>query len=140
MADNQEYNNLVNERNRKQGQYAACQNRIESVEYLLGRLRPAKAAVQELKKTFKTIRKEDADLKKEKTEWKGDTYNMFSGKMYEVTATNDRYYTGSLDHVLDELNNEITRLENKRMREHGLLGELGAAINSLANKIENFFN
>ena len=40
----------------------------------------------------------------------------------------------------DELNNEITRLQNLRAEEWGILGKLYSVINDLGTKIANFFN
>lgn len=140
MSDNAEYKNLVNQKSNAQSRYDSCSSRIEECEYLLGRLKPAKQAVAELKKTFKSNKKLDKQLHNEDHDWTGSTYQSFSSKMTMLTEANDNYYENSIDFVLDSLNNKITQIENQRLREYGLLGELGSLINSLANKIENFFN
>lgn len=140
MSDNAEYNNLVNQKRSAQLRYNSCQSRIENCDYLLRRLRRAKESISDLKKSFKSNMKQDEKLRKEKCDWEGSTYDSFQSKMSTLIAINDDYYKDSIDWVLDSLDNEITRIENKRMSEYGLLGELGAWINNLANKIENFFN
>ncbi len=140
MSDNQEYNRLCRQKRNAQSNYNSCASRIENCDYLLGRLRKAKESISDLKDTFKTIKKSDKKSLDGKHEWKGSTYNALSGKVSSMNETNDSYYNNSIDYVLDSINNEITRIENERMSEYGLLGELGSWINSLANKIENFFN
>lgn len=140
MSNNAEYDSLVSQKSSAQSQYNACSSRIENCDYLLGRLRPAKEAIVELKESFKNNKKLDENLLEEEREWKGSTCRMFGMWMTKLIEFNDAYYNDSIDHVLDSLNDEITRIENQRMSEYGLLGRLGSWINSLANKIENFFN
>ncbi len=138
--DMNQYNSLVRRRKTARAQYRACSDRIEEYNYLLSRLRRAKERVAEQKKTFKTVKKEDAKIYKEKYDWEGKNYNSFKVKGEVAVDMNEDYYKNTLDYVLDSLNNEITRIENKRMNDYGLLGRLGSTINSLGNKIENFFN
>lgn len=140
MSNNAEYDNLVREKSNAQSQYNTCSSRIENCDYLLRRLRPAKESIAELKEAFKNNKKLDQNMSEENHEWKGSTYNSFNSKMNTLIDVNDRYYKNSIDHILDSLNNEITRIENQRMSEYGLLGKLGSWINSLQNEIENFFN
>ncbi len=142
MADNnnQEYNNLVSQKRSAQSQYSSCETRIENYDYLLRRLRSAKESIADLKDAFKDIKKSDKKTYEEKHDWKGTTHSTFGSKVSSLNTENENYYKNSIDYVLDSINNEITRLENERMNEYGLLGRLGSWINSLANKIENFFN
>lgn len=140
MSDNAEYDRLVSQKSSAQSQYNACSSRIENCDYLLRRLRPAKESIVELKEAFKNNKKADKNLYDEKHEWKGSTYDLFISKMSALIEANDIYYKNSVDYVLDSLNDEITRIENQRMKDYGLLGKLGSWINSLSNEIENFFN
>ncbi len=138
--DVNEYNRLVRQRRNARSQYNACSDRIENYDYLIRRLKSAKERVAEQKRTFNTINKEDKKIYKKKYEWKGKNYDSFKIKGDVATDFNDDYYKNTLDYVLDSINNEITRLQNERMEEYGLLGQLGSKINSLGTKIENFFN
>ena len=138
--DKNEYNRLVKEKISKQNQYNSCKARIEENEYLLKRLRSVKETVAEQKKAFKQIKKDDKNTIKDKYSWKGSNYNDFKSKGADLLDEDERYYKHSIDYVLDSLNNEITRIENEILKEYGLLGRLGSAINSLTNKIVNFFN
>ena len=140
MSNNAEYDSLISQKSSAQSQYNACSLRIENCDYLLRRLRLTKESIVELKEAFKSNKKLDKNLREERRDWKGSTNNSFSTKMSTLIDVNDSYYKDSIDHILDSLNNEITRIENQRMSEYGLLGRIGSWINSLANKIENFFN
>ncbi len=140
MKDDKEYKKLVSQKSAAQSQYNSCEARIENCEYLLKRLKPVKEDLTELKKEFKSNKKTDSRLKDKKYKWKGSKYSDFDYRMETVVEANDSYYKGSIDYVLDSLNDEITRIENQRLNELGLLGRLGSMINSLANEIENLFN
>lgn len=140
MSDNAEYDSLVNQKKSKQREYNDCEDRIDDCNAKLRRLRAAKESIADLKSDFKDNKKLDKKMKKEERKWEGSTNDTFKSKMDVLIDTNDDYYKYSIDYTLDSINNEITRLENVKLSEKGLLGRLGASINSLANKIENFFN
>ncbi len=140
MAKNDEYDSLCRERDRTQRAYSNSEQKIEDYDYLLGRLRPVKNTVSDLKDRFRDIKKADEKLLDEKREWTGQKYSDFLVKGQDVEGCNSYYHKYVLDHVLDALNDEITRIENLRLEEYGLLGRLGAKLNSLGNAIENFFN
>lgn len=135
-----EYNSLLAQQSAKQAEYNACSSRIGRCDYLLGRLRPVKEAVAAKKREFDSIQKEDKRITKSKQSWKGENYRSYQSKGAELLNEDNSFYIRTMDHILDSLNNEITRIENERLSEYGLLGRIGAALNSLANKIENFFN
>lgn len=136
----QEYNDLVREKRTTQSQYNACESRIENCDYLLRRLRSVKEVITQEKRNFAAVITKDNRTVKEKYDFKGSNYDSFISKSSSMQLENTSYHKDSIDYVLDSLNNEITRIENQRLDEYGLLGKLGSALNSLANKIENFFN
>ena len=140
MADQREYDSLVRQRADAEQQYRQHQRRMEEYEYRLNRLRPVYREVREQKRAFHTIKDEDQDIRKDRRSWEGQQYDRFKSKCASMCDEDDRYYVRSLDYVLDALNDEITRIENLRLQEFGILGRLGSWINTLANKIENFFN
>lgn len=140
MADNSEYNRLVSEKKNKQSQYNACSRRISNNKDRIAVLKEQKENVKELKSLYKTNMKATIKIHDEAHKWIGSTYNKYHSRMNKVEDADEYYYKHSLDHVLDAINDEITRLENEQLKERGLLGRLGSAINSLANEIENWFN
>lgn len=140
MPQNDEYNSLCRQRDNTRNAYNNSERKIEEYDYLLGRLRPVKNTVSSLKDRYKQIKKDDARLMDKKREWDGQTHSDFQVLGQDVEGSNEYYYKYVLDHVLDSLNDEITRIENLRLKEYGILGQLGAKLNSLVNAIENFFN
>lgn len=140
MPDHAEYNRLTEEIGRIRDRYSACEQRIENNRELIRQLKAQKTAVSDLKDLYKTHRKITKELHEEERKWKGFNNDFYNFKMDSVELEDETYYNNSLDYVLDSINNEITRLENLILEEFGLLGDLGASINTLATKIENFFN
>lgn len=140
MESNKEYEGLISRRDNARGQYNASMRRIEDYNYMIRRLKNVKTMISDEKKAFKTLKKADEEILDAKRNWEGQTKTDFLTKGDAMTSENNYYYKNSLDRILDALNDEITRLENKRNREYGILGDLASLINSLANEIENFFN
>ena len=139
MADQAEYEALKRQRSDAEREYRQRENRIHEYDYLLSRLRPAYRELYDEKHTFREIWAQENKNANEKRDWKGSHYNRFETDA-NMICEEDRSYHRSLDYTLDALNDEITRIENLRMQEYGILGRLGSWINTLANKIENFFN
>lgn len=141
MSENEEYDQLVNEKDQRQREYDNCVDRIEDCDYLIGRLRAARDTVADLKDQFhREVRYKDKGIKNCEPQWTGSTHTAHQSKMTSLETINEEYYDDTLDYVLDSLNTEITRIKNKRNDEYGFLGWLGDRINNLGNMIENFFN
>lgn len=141
MADNAEYNRLVNEKTARQNEYNACVQRIDDYEYLLRRLRTARDTVNDLKNQFnKDVQRKDKGFKNDDLQWKGAQRDTYKRKMETLVNANETYYKKTLDYVLDQLNWEITRIKNLQNDEYGLLGWLDDRINNLGTMIVNFFN
>ena len=119
---------------------SACYKRIEHNKYLIGRLKPVKGIVAAKKGDFSKVMRLDKKILQEKYEWKGENYRTFQSKGNDLISEDADFQNKTLDHILDSLNNEITRLENENLKEFGLIGWLTAQINSLANTIENAAN
>lgn len=137
---NDDYDSLVKEKSDAESKRSAAQRRIDSNNAKLSRLRAAKKIMAAQKDDFDDIQKADKKTIRGSYSWQGSTFKTFQRRGEAVIDENSGYYKHSLDYVLDGINDEITRLENQNINEYGLLGHLGSLINSLANKIENFFN
>ena len=141
MADYDEYNRLVNQRSDAWRRYNNSQNTIEDCEYKISRLKRTKDALTQLKSSFAEVRKSDERAVRDKrNNWKGQKFDDFQKKGSVMISEDEIFYEGSLDAALDAVNNEITRLENVKYNQFGILGQLSSWINSLSNAIENFFN
>lgn len=140
MSDNAERDKLQKEQKQVGKQRDACAERIQDYEYRIKQLKKAKESVSDLKKDFNSNQKLDKKLYKEKKEWEGSNHDQFKSNMEILVAQNEDYYKNGLDKVLDALNDEITRLENKLNDDRGLWGWLCSKFNSLGNEIEKMFN
>lgn len=140
MSDNAEYDSLVSQKSQAEGQARACEKRIENYDYKIERLKRAVANLPGMKSSFKSTRKAEKALSDTGNDWKGETQSRFSQKIDTLERQNNIYYKNTLDYVHDELNNEITRLQNLRAEQWGILGKLYGVINDLGTKIANFFN
>ena len=108
-----EYDDLVSQRNNTQARYYACQNRIDSIEDRLRRLRPVKRTLSEKKSNFRSLQKDDQNTVEDSYSWKGDNYERtFKTKGGYMVDEDQRFIDGPLDHMLDSINTEITRLES----------------------------
>ena len=142
MSKNDEYESLKAQRRSAQARYNAALGRIEECEYKISRLKRTKATLTEQKRSFASIKKDDESIidQKKRSAWSGSCFSSFRSFGAALIDTNEGFYRNSIDGALDAVNDEITRLENQKYNEYGLLGRLSSTINSLANKIENIFN
>ncbi len=140
MSKNDEYDALNRDYADTESKKRACERRIENYNNQLERLYPIKTIISTQKKNFKSLCTKTDDLLDKERKWKGDHYNEFLKYGGWLSDDNVYYRDHSLDHILDSLNNKITEIENSRNNEYGLLGRLASALNSLWNKIENFWN
>lgn len=141
MENNSEYENLLSQKYSAESRYNATQNRIEDYEYRIKRLKAARDIVADQKTDFRNVKRSDKGIIDAKQSgWRGQTYQDYCAKGNEMTLENDRYCQNTLDAALDALNNEITLLQNEKLHEYGILGDLASWINSLINKIDNFLN
>lgn len=140
MSKNDEYAALNRDYADTESKKRACENRIAKYNAQLERLYPIKTIISNQKKAFKGLCTKTDDLLDADRTWKGSNYDDFIQKGGWLSDDNVYFRDKSLDHILDSLNNKITEIENKRNNEYGLLGRLASALNSLWNKIENFWN
>ena len=141
METDKGYQNLLSQKASAQQQYNATNNRIEEYSNRIERLKKTKESLSDAKKTFSSVKSSDDEvIEKKRSEWVGENFQLFQIKGIDVVTENSRYFTNSLDMALDAINNEITLLENQIYESRGVLGRLQSWLNSLANRIENYFN
>lgn len=140
MASNEEYASLNRDYADTESKKRASENRIAKYNAQLERLYPIKTTISTQKKNFKKICSGTDDLLDEERKWTGDNYQDFLKKGGWLSDDNVYFRDKSLDFILDSLNTKITEIENKRNNEYGVLGKLVSALNSLWNKIENYWN
>lgn len=148
MADgnntDEEYQSLCNEKSSKEAQASTVQSEINNLDDQIDAMQAAYDKIDEAKESIKDIRKYLRNLPDDYDDsWKG----QFADGIYKDCKKDgiriDFYYTRYIeviDEIQDALNLKLTELENERLRQETILGDLWAAINSLATRIQNWFN
>lgn len=134
------YDSLSRQRDNKYDEKRSCERRIKNIEEDLRRLRAAKNVVSEVKNDVSTLANKTRGGFNDLTNWKGIEYNWAKGYGTDQIYNDTIKYRNDADRVLDRLCDEITRLENERHKNQGLLGSIVNAINDLGNAIEKLFN
>jgi Domain of unknown function (DUF5082) len=112
-----------------------------SIEEKLRRLRACKGEMAQGKSAFKQFdRKASALDVTSKSLWEGEKANLFDTLYEEKTDSSFSHYDGEVDRTLDQLCDEIVRLENELLKNDNLISSLQMGINSLLNEIEKLFN
>ena len=139
--DMQGYYNLIGDKRYAQSKYYEYEELYQECTRKINRLKAAKETIAVKKVTFNNIKRNDKRTVEAKYEWAGSTYKkIIVNKGTDLIDENNNYYEDSIDHVLDAINDEITRLQNKRRSFLGSMNGLLSAINNLSNRIENYFN
>lgn len=134
-----EISDLRRSRNQKINQKNQCESTINSINIKLSRLESAKYAMGLYKTDAKNQKSAAANVPDGLTPWEGDKKNTYINSANMLESDMEGYYK-SCDRALDAICDAITRLENERSNQYGLLGRLVSAINSLGNEIEKLLN
>lgn len=137
-----EKSQLQNKVSKKQTE---LQNSCSHVASLNGKIARIKAVIQEvtdfksnvidLKKDVKTIADKDYDY------WKGNRFDKYKDNLSDNVINGSLSdYISKIDRNLDDLNNELMRLENEVYSAEGFIGMLKSDINWLKTKIKNLVN
>lgn len=139
MGDRAEYNRLVRDKSNAQSRLNSAIRERDAIQDKIDRLKAAKRALSEEYDSFSVVRKTVKNDVQQSYEWQGAKYDLFSAYGSSLVNANNTYYA-NLDDARDEINLAISRLENQLYEQEGLMGRLRSLINSLAHRIENFFN
>lgn len=126
-------------RNQKIQEKRYCEGRISDINTKLERLRQAKNSMTTYKSQAKTKKTTAENIPGNLTPWEGDKKGQYSSSSDTLTDQLDTYYK-NCDRALDAICDAITRLENERNNQYGILGRLVSAINYLGNEIEKLIN
>lgn len=131
----QEYSAKQSQLQTYNNQMTVLNNKIERIEKLKAEFVQHKNEFIALEKKLKTISKEDYDY------WIGarlDNYQDLLAADLITDSLSD--YIMKIDQNLDELNNELMRLQNEVYSTEGLIGSIKSALNWISTKIENLMN
>ena len=136
-----EVDDLQWSKSKKQSQEYSYRQSVSTNDEKIQRLRNAKNRVQDIKDRLETMKGSVSFLKDGTGDlWEGDNHNWL--REHTDTTLKDNYsrYVVGVDGILDNLCNEITRLENENSDYGYFLNNLVNDIRSIANEIEKFFN
>lgn len=139
MSSNDEYNSLVRQKNGVQDDINRCEDTIEALSKKIEKLKIAKSFLNTAENELKKVKKSSQKTIEAKYAWMGSNYQSFSALGSTSISDNDTYWS-NVDYARDAICDELTRLENERNRQYGILGKLVSLFNSLGNEIEKLVN
>ena len=117
---------------------SSAQSRITTIDEKLERLRTAKKSVGEIQKKVYYTKKKIIRKNYQPT-WQGKQKDDFT-KQWETFSSDYTSFQTEMDTFYDAICDEITRLENQKNEENGLIGCLQSLKNSLENSIEKLLH
>ncbi|WP_050541558.1 YwqH-like family protein [Streptococcus sp. oral taxon 058] len=114
------------------------QSRITSIDEKLERLRTAKKSVGEIQKKVHNI-KYPIMHRNIQLDWQGKQKDDFT-KQWETFSSDYTSFQTEMNTFYDAICDEITRLENQKNEENGIIGWCQSQINSLGNFIEKLLH
>ena len=140
--DEQEHNNLKSQKQSNEGEQAACQAEIDTINEWISRLRGAYNGIDDAKESIDDIKRIHSNMPTfYECFWKGSKaqhiYDMCeSGEL----KTSYQGYVDNIDAVEDDINWKINELKESQNERYGILSGLVNAWEDLCTRIRNFFN
>lgn len=119
-----------------------CLNERRILEEKLERLEYAKRQLSDEKDAAKSLRKQMEKLPESYEEnWQGEKYEWLCSRNADWIVPGLKTYRDTgIDGMLDEVCDEITRLENENRELGVVLGAIANSLNWLGNELEKLFN
>ena len=129
---------LIYERSNAYRQKSAYEMQLSTTDDKIYRLRVAVKQVDDIKDSLCRLSTFTIDLENIES-WKGNKFSNYQGEISGLSEA-IRSYAMDVDWIHDQMNMELSRLENEARNLHGLIGNLVSWINNLGTQIENYFN
>ena len=117
---------------------SSAQSRITSIDEKLERLRTTKKSVSEIQQNVHNI-KYPIMHRNIQSDWQGKQKDDFT-KQWETFSSDYTSFQTEMNTFYDAICDEITRLENQKNEENGIIGWCQSQINSLGNFIEKLLH
>ena len=124
--------------NQHSASISSAQSRITTIDEKLERLRTAKKSVGEIQKKVHDIRY-PINHRNIQPDWQGKQKDAFT-KQWETFSSDYTSFQTEMDTFYDAICDEITRLENQKNEENGIIGWCQSQINNLGNFIEKLLH
>ena len=117
---------------------SSAQSRITTIDEKLERLRTAKKSVGEIQKKVRDTKKKIIKKNYQPT-WKGKQKDAFT-KQWETFSSDYTSFQTEMNTFYQAICDEITRLENQKNEENGIIGWCQSQMNNLGNIIEKLLH
>lgn len=136
-----ELDNLYNQRSSYESQKRQCEASRAAINNKIQRLETVKSEIVTAKKDVDTARGYiKGKLETHTDSWVGSVYNKVNSIHQDGVNAKFNAYYDDVDYVLDEICDEITRLENENRNLGVILNGIVNALNSIGNEIEKWLN
>ena len=124
--------------NQHSASISSAQSRITTIDEQLERLRTAKKSVGEIQKKVRDTKKKIIKKNYQPT-WKGKQKDAFT-KQWETFSSDYTSFQTEMNTFYQAICDEITRLENQKNEENGIIGWCQSQMNNLGNIIEKLLH
>ncbi len=139
-SNQDQINSARNSINNANAKISDCQSEKARLKAKIERLKKAKLELVSRKEEVRSKKLYASLNHGSVSEWKGTKKDEYKSQVEEELLSGYGTYYEQTDQALDEINNEVTRLENDIYEQEGIIGWLRSRVNSLANSIENLMN
>ena len=137
-VDYMQIDSLQRQVNAHYASISSAQSRITTIDEKLERLRTAKKSVGEIQKKVYYTKKKIIRKNYQPT-WQGKQKDAFA-KHWETFSTEYTNFQTEMNTFYDAICDEITRLENQKNEENGIIGWCQSQMNNLGNIIEKLLH
>lgn len=137
-VDYMQIDSLQRQVNAHSASISSAQSRITTIDEQLERLRTAKKSVGEIQKKVYYTKKKIISKNYQPT-WQGKQKDAFA-KQWETFSTEYTNFQTEMNTFYDAICDEITRLENQKNEENGIIGWCQSQMNNLGNIIEKLLH
>ena len=137
-VDYMQIDSLQRQVNAHSASISSAQSRITTIDEQLERLRTAKKSVGEIQKKVYYTKKKIISKNYQPT-WQGKQKDAFA-KQWETFSSDYTSFQTEMNTFYDAICDEITRLENQKNEENGIIGWCQSQMNNLGNIIEKLLH
>ena len=137
-VDYMQIDSLQRQVNAHSASISSAQSRITTIDEQLERLRTAKKSVGEIQKKVYYTKKKIIRKNYQPT-WQGKQKDAFT-KQWETFSSDYTSFQTEMNTFYQAICDEITRLENQKNEENGIIGWCQSQMNNLGNIIEKLLH
>ena len=133
------YDSLIRQKQRTKDQMYAAQDANDDLQEQIDRLKAAKKIIAAEKTEYVSLKMNVNNIANGFYQWKGDTYDSFSGDAQDLVTKSNEYYL-KIDDAIDDINSKITELKNRMEENNDIIGWCRSRLRDIGTMLKNFFN